>query len=605
MMLNFIDRVGEWNPQLFRELKGRLKPLNVLLAIASSLLLQFIVFLYQLGSYPGEKYSLTGKYCLLSPIYQQQRDQLYKQQSLLRNKLANYQQINISDPTVIPNLKAQIQQVETQLSEIRNQLYKTFCPPSEIDFQSWWRDHWEYSFLTFSVIFIFTLLVAGTYLLISDLAKEENKGTLNFIRLSPQTETSILTGKVLGVPSLIYLFVLTAIPFHFWAGHSANIASSYILGFYAILAACCGFFYSAALLFGLVNRSFTSFQPFLGSGGVLLFLVMTMAMADSSYNNEFNNPLAWLRIFSPWDMTNYLFPNLFNIHKGSPLQDFQFFYIPVGKNVASLIGFYLVNYGIAAYGLWQVIRRCFRNPDITILSKKQSYITTAFTQVMSLGFIMQESAARHDENIGFLIVLNTALILGLIFTLSPVRQNIQDWARYRHQNNSNQPLWQDVLFGEKSPSILAVGVNLIIAAIPLVIWIIALPKDLKLNSTEQSQALLGVALSVALMLIYASIAQLMLLVKNNKRYLWAVGIVGAVIALPPVILSVLRVSPNENPAVWLFSTFPWAAMEDAGISTIFMALCFDVLVVAALNWRLNKQIQVLGESATKALLAGR
>lgn len=46
MMLNFIDRVGEWNPQLFRELKGRLKPVNVLLAVISSLLLQLVVFLY-------------------------------------------------------------------------------------------------------------------------------------------------------------------------------------------------------------------------------------------------------------------------------------------------------------------------------------------------------------------------------------------------------------------------------------------------------------------------------------------------------------------------------------------------------------------------------
>ncbi|MEY2914882.1 MAG: hypothetical protein RLZZ184_4191, partial [Cyanobacteriota bacterium] len=28
MLLNFIDRVGELNPQLFRELKGRLKGFN-------------------------------------------------------------------------------------------------------------------------------------------------------------------------------------------------------------------------------------------------------------------------------------------------------------------------------------------------------------------------------------------------------------------------------------------------------------------------------------------------------------------------------------------------------------------------------------------------
>ncbi|WP_306297024.1 ABC transporter ATP-binding protein [Nostoc sp. C052] len=82
---------------------------------------------------------------------------------------------------------------------------------------NFWRDSWENIFLTLSVIFIFTLLFTGTYLLISDLAKEETCGTLNFIRLSPQSETSILTGKLLGVPSLIYLTILVAVPLHLWA----------------------------------------------------------------------------------------------------------------------------------------------------------------------------------------------------------------------------------------------------------------------------------------------------------------------------------------------------------------------------------------------------
>jgi hypothetical protein len=43
-----IDRLQEWNPQLFRELKGKLKFLNVVIAVTSSLLLQLVVFLYQL-----------------------------------------------------------------------------------------------------------------------------------------------------------------------------------------------------------------------------------------------------------------------------------------------------------------------------------------------------------------------------------------------------------------------------------------------------------------------------------------------------------------------------------------------------------------------------
>ena len=113
--------------------------------------------------------------------------------------------------------------------------------------QMWWRDHWEYIFLTLSAVFIFVLLVGGTYLLINNLAQEENRGTLNFIRLSPQSEKNILIGKMLGVPILVYIVTFAAFPLHFIAGRSANIATSYILFFYTILAASCIFFYSLAL----------------------------------------------------------------------------------------------------------------------------------------------------------------------------------------------------------------------------------------------------------------------------------------------------------------------------------------------------------------------
>ncbi|MEA5579624.1 ABC transporter permease subunit [Anabaena sp. UHCC 0451] len=605
MMLNFIDRVGEWNPQLFRELKGRFKPFNVLFAVVSSLLLQLVVFLFQLREYPGEEYSLRGSYCRLSTLYQQQEQQFYQQQSLLNQKLNNYRQIKLSDSSIIPNLQVQIQQVDTQLSNLRDQLSKGFCPPNEIEWQMWWRDHWEYIFLAFSVIFIFTLLVAGTYLLISDLAQEEHRGTLNFIRLSPQSETSILTGKILGVPSLIYLFVLIAIPLHFWAGHSANIASSYILSYYAVIAASCCFFYSAALLFSLVNRQFSSFQPWLGSGMVLLLLFMTMMMASSAYNNDFNNPGAWFRFFSPWDITAYLFPNLFRIYQGSPLDNFQFFYLPVGKNIASLTGFYLLNYGICTYGLWQAIKRSFGNPQTTILSKGQSYLFLAFVQVMFLGLMMQKLDARTEVIIAMLAVINAAFIFSLILVLSPVRQNIQDWARYRHQNNRNASLWEDLVWGEKSPAILAIAINLVIAAIPLFIWIAISHKDANISDLGQGKALLAVALSIGLMLIYASIAQLMLLMKNPKRYVWSVLTIGAAISLPPIILSVLGLNTYNHPHVWVFSTFPWGAIAQSNMTTIFMALLADLTVVALLNFQFNKQVRVLGESATKALLAGR
>ena len=604
MLVNFIDRVGELNPQLFRELKGRFKPFNIIIAMGSSLLLQLTVFLYQLREFPDENYYLRETYCTLGKVYQNQEQELYKQQSLLIQKITNYQQIQLSDNTIIPNLEAQLQQVGTDLSDLQSNLSKNICPLDKIDWQLWWRDHWEYTFLTLSVIFIFTLLVGGTYLLISDLAKEEQRGTLNFIRLSPQSETSILTGKILGVPSLIYLFVLTTIPLHLWAGHSAKIALSYIFSYYAVIAASCVFFYSVALIFGLVSRGFSSFQPWLGSGAVLLFLFMTMTMV-SSYGH-FNNPLTWIRFFSPWDITNYLFPNLFRSYKDSSIQQLQFFYLPIGENFITLIGFHLFNYGICSYGIWQAMKRCFRNTDSTILSKGQSYIFVAFTQVMFWGLTVGTVNEKYDLGIIFLIaLLNFALVLTLTIVLSPHRQIIQDWARYRHQNHRDKSVVQDLVFGEKSPAIVAIVINLLIATTPIIIWILFSSANFYDSGVDKNKVILAMVLALSLMLMYATIAQLMLLMKNPKRYVWTVGTIGVAMFLPSIILSVLGISPSQHPILWLFSTCPWAAIEYTQTTTIFMALLADFTVVALLNFQLNRQVKVLEKSATKALLTAR
>ncbi|MBD2517775.1 ABC transporter permease [Nostoc sp. FACHB-973] len=587
MMLNLIDKIGDANPQLLRELKGRLKFFNVAIAVATSLLLQLVVFLYQLRELPN-KYPLTGTYCLLRPIYEQRQREVYQQSN------------------------------QSIINEFSNFLSKNLCPENQINFQLWWRDHWEYIFLSLSVIFIFTLLVAGTYLLINDLAKEERRGTLNFIRLSPQSETSILTGKLLGVPSLIYLVVLAALPLHLWAGRSANIAFSYILSYYAIVVGSCIFFYSAALLFGLVTRWFSGFQPWLGSGTVLFFLFMTMIMA-SSYSNSLNNSGAWLRLFNPWDVTNYLFPNLFRVYNGSPVKSLQFFYIPLGTNVVSVVGFHLLNFGLCSYGIFQALKRCFRNPEASVINKGQSYLVVAFSQVMMWGFTLQDWTEVYnfnqqiERNFAFIALYDLILLFSLIAILSPHRQAVQDWARYRHQEvSSHKSVWWDLISSEKSPALVAIAINLTIVSIPWLVWISLtsfLDTDGNLSwaddTVDRLKLFLAVALSISMMLIYATVAQLILLLKTPKRSFWAIGTIGGVMFLPPMILEFIGMSSWKHPTIWLFSTFPWSAIQYSGATTIFMAFLAQLSVLTLLNFQLTKQVRLAGESATKALLAGR
>ena len=628
MMLNLIDQIGDWNPQLLRELKGRLKIFPVAISFIISLLGQLILFLFHFREFPDEKYSLIGQYCTVSKSYTQQQDALYQQINTLNTAISNFKITKASSTVSLVDLQTELKSANTKSQALSKYISENFCPTNQLDMQSWWREHWESIFLSLSVIFIFTLLVAGTYLLINNLANEERRGTLNFIRLSPQSEVNILTGKLLGVPILVYLVTLVAVPLHLYAGRSANIALSYIFSFYAVLVASCVFFYSAALLFGLVCRWFNSFQPWLGSGSVLIFLSMTMAIASSS-GTGFNNSMAWFRLFSPFDITNYLFPNLSHIYNGSPLKQLQFFYFPIGTNVSSLVGFHLLSYGLCSFGIWQGLKRCFRNPNAAVISKLQSYFLVAGFQVMMWGFTLQyvknycppnlvnqPSNCLYDvnsqigENFIWLGFCNSVLLLGLIAILSPHRQAVQDWARYRHQGVWKN-LLKDLIFGEKSIALVAMAINVAIAIIPLIVWIAVAPilnvhhnpSSLGFgNHIHRIHLVFALALFITLMMIYATIAQLMLMMKTSKRSLWAIGIVAAVMFLPPMILQFLTVDPSKNAGLWLFSSFPWAGVVYASTTTIFMALLTEFSILALLNFQLTKRVKLAGESATKALL---
>ncbi|MDJ0675834.1 MAG: ABC transporter permease subunit [Calothrix sp. MO_167.B42] len=625
MMHNLIDKIGDWNPQLRRELKGRLKVFYVAIAVIISLVGQLLLFLYQLQYFPGEKYSLTAKYCNLSQFYLNQPKPIYSQLSSLRNQLFNAKRAQ-ANPEFISNLQTQIDNLEAKKQSLPNFLRTNYCPTEQINLQMWWRDHWEYIFLTLSVVFIFVLLVGGTYLLISNLAQEEKRGTLDFIRLSPQSESSILIGKMLGVPVLIYILVLIALPLHLLAGRSANISTSYILTFDIILVACCIFFYSLALLFGLFSRWLSGFQPWLGAGAMLLFLIMTMQFAWQA--NYYNNAAVWLRLLSPFDMTKYLFPNVFSSYRGkSTLDELLFFYLPVGKTLFGLMAVNLLNYGFWNYWVWQGLKRRFRNPNTTLLSKKNSYFFVAGFQFIMWGFTLQHYAIRYrkfidqdkfkfdinkqiGENFPLIIFFNTLLLFGLIAILSPHRQAIQDWARYRYERFNS--FWKDIIWAEKSPAQVAILINLLLVTIPLFTWIIIAPAlnsygasktNFWIDDGNRIRIILGFLFLISLMMIYSTIVQRMLMMKTNKRSLWAVSTIGALMFLPPIVLGVLKIYPEKHPSVWLFSTFPWVGLEDSGMMAIFSALIIEIVVLVLLNFNLIKQIQLVGESASKASMS--
>lgn len=570
MQVNWIDRLGDWNPQLLRELKGRLKPLNLFIAGAISLLGQFLLFMYFQVQLPVPRegvVNVQNKYCIGSPVE-------YGAPKCLIDPFSNSFVIN---------------------------------------WQLWSMD----LFLLLSIISIFALLVAGTYLLISDLANEERRDTLNFVRLSPQSAQNILVGKMLGVPILLYILAVLAVPLHLWAGMTAQIPLSLILSFYGVLIAGCLFFYSAALLFSLISRWLGGFQAWLGSGTVLLFLAIARSYPIS------NNPIDWLSLFSPAAILSYLASatSLVADYPQSFLQKekLEMFFLPLGASTVATVSFIVLNYGLWTYWCWQGLQRRFHNPSKTIFSKRQSYLLVACFQVLSLGFAMQSgefdgsSPTSPEEQALFnnfccLLVFNVVLFLGLATALTPPRQTLQDWARYRRERQASssrksfwsQALEQNLIFGDKSPALEAIALNLIVTSTILVPWAV-----FGLSEQYKVRALLSLVITLNLILIYAAIAQLVLFLRTQKQALWVTGALSAVTILPPVILGLLSLEPMKMAGLWLFTPFAWLAVEYASGTTVFLAILAQWSIITLCTLQMTRQLRRSGESASKALFAGR
>lgn len=546
-MINWLDRVGDWNPQLLRELKGRLKSRNLLIAIAISFVGQFFLLLF---------------FQIQLPIGTQE-DHMY-----CTGNAVNY---------VLPNC-------------VRD-AFDNFV----INWQLWWLG----LFVLLSVIGIFALIVVGTYLLISDLAHEERRDTLNFIRLSPQASESILVGKLLGVPILLYLVAVLAVPLHLWAGLSAQIPLIRILSFYGVLIAACLCFYSAALLFSLVSSWLGGFQAWLGSGGVLILL------AIASFKPIKDSPFDWLNLFSPSLIIQYLVAatnlNLQSEFSRLSIGNLQWFSLPVGAGMVGVVSSLLLNYGLWTYWSWQALKRRFPNPSKTMLSKRQSYLLVACFEVVFLGFaVVSKRSNELLVNFQILLVINLLLFLSLIVVLTPGRQTLQDWARYRRQQAFSRNLWNrllmsDLVWGEKSPALVAIAINLAIASAILVPWIVFSQDYHKL------QVFLSLVISCNLTLIYAAITQLIMLMPFQKQFLWVIGTLGAVIGLPTVIVVFLFSDPSKIPGLWLVTPFAGFAIEYASATTVFLALLCQWSILTLLTLQITRQLRKAGESASKTL----
>jgi hypothetical protein len=577
MFANLLDRIGDWNPQLFRELKGRLKSRNAAIAVGISAIGQILTYLLFLTKYPG-RYDDFHRYCI---------------GQVPANWNGGYDPYNLSK------------------SQFCLRDGAGFLQPQVFNHELWWLD----LFTTLSFISIFALLVVGVYMLIADLSREERRGTIGFIRLSPQSTRNILMGKMLGVPALLYVAIAAMLPLHLWSAIAASLDISRVFSFYLVVAASCAFFYSAALLYGLVSASLGNFQAWVGSGTILMFVsFFSFRLLDSHEIPTFSLADLFLLLhpgsFLPYVVSSA--PHSLDIIGYLHVKEFaqlSWFELPIFHHSKTAIAFILANYAVGTYWIWQGLQRRFHNARATVISKRQSYFLSGSLVVAMMGFAVQDLAYSDSTeslfiNFNVLYVFLLLIGLGLTACLSPHRQTLQDWARYRHQTSTEaRSLWRDLVWGEQSPATLAIALNLVVTGSTILVAILMLPfREYRLAS------FLGLICTASIIVVYASIVQWILLMKSNKRGVWATAAIAAATFLPMLCFILFQIDPMGDSlyrGLWLLSATPAFVTEAIAVSTVGWTILSEWLAIALINIQLSRQLQRAGESATKALLEGR
>lgn len=560
MILNkWIDQMGDWNPQLFRELKGRLTLKSLGIVGVVSFLLQGLVYFSFIGSLPDVK-TQRNPYCTGTSL------------------------VNWGDG-------------QTPYSA-NDFCLKDVLGNVIINWHLWWSE----IFFTLSLAGFFILLLGGVYLLIQDLGKEEKIGTLNFVRLSPQSATAIATGKILGVPCLVYSFVAFALPLHFWAGFKGGIPVHLIGMFYGVIAACCLFFYSGAMLYAVVSQGGAALKAWLATGG-LFYVMGTSTMFVVHEHAHMRNLMDGIMLLNPLHILTYLTQatpvadKLFWFRYDS-LSDVTFFGVGLWHWAAIATVVHFVIYGIGTYWFAQAFKRKFHNHQTTLLSKKQSYILTALLTIFCLGFSVQVPLSTSGDHSAWILTFTSLAVCGvfylltLIAILSPAYQSIQDWSRYQHHSVKE---W---LFGERSPAFWAIIVNGGIAFVPLAIAALWL-----MEAEYKVPFLLGLVLQLLTVALLAIIAQRLLLKKDKRRAITTSAFVFGGIFLPLIFLAINTVNPTVTTVPWLWTIIPMIATRDTTIWAVMATILGQTAAIALMHKAVQIRLKQMGSSELQQLLA--
>jgi hypothetical protein len=550
---NIIEWLGEINPQLRRELKGRLNYRHISIAIGISGLVQGAIW-FLFNSQKG-----SVQYC-------------------------NNLDVAISDLMGI------------QPCSLMDEKYNI----------NWL---WSNLFGCLSWILALTLILGSVYLLIADSIEERKQGTLDCIRLSPQSPQTIFSGKILGVPSLLYLAIGVALPLHTWMGIQAGGSLQLIAAWDATIGAMWWLGASMAVCYGLLG------------GKQAILVTLGMAYPVVTIVSTLNTYLVGTLYRSTW---------LDNPHTMS------WFGLPVRS---SAVWFYAFGSGcclMASYWVWQAIERRYLDPTASVLSKYQSYLANLNFQLWLLGLALplghfariepsypgsgEEVKIRSHyfyylgDTLTAIAIASAIAICCLIPLLLPSKKALQEWSSQRHKlvTGSGRKLWQgdvmlDLIRGERSPAMLAIAINIGIAiGFCLTVVVVFLVADWRqgkpISALLWFRPIVTIFFAGSAILLYATIAHLSLLLKFKRRNLGIVAVLGGVMlwfGLP-------HVAPVGIAAVLLlFTPLPLAfeGLCNLAVETILATLGAQLALVWALNYLFDRRLRGSPQSRHRRLIA--
>ncbi|MEL6384943.1 MAG: hypothetical protein AAFQ89_21275 [Cyanobacteria bacterium J06626_18] len=462
-------------------------------------------------------------------------------------------------------------------------------------------------FQVLTLIIVLPLMGLGTFLLTSNLAEEKRRGTLNFLQMSPRSPLTILGGKLLGAPICLYLAVGLVLPLHWFVGLNAGYSMGHLLGFDVVLVAQTLVFYLAALVFSLSTGSVVllGLQPWLLAAGVVAFQCAVYFWVQHSlflwYEGTESLSIVWTLLFSPFTALGYMVPNADAATIGRNANIFMgIFRINFAEYVVLTLVHAFSWYALLGHGL----QRRFSNSTTTLLKRRFSYPLTLIFMAVALGLTsIPRAGSYYDGFVDALMITSFFCFLycmALILALSPARQTLKDWARFRQtQTQQRLSLWQDLIMSDTSSPVVAIVLNFLLMAFLYITWVLGyFAGEFFGDDIDGFIFFSCVALFIG-SLVFALLGnQTLLLLPRKKNWLWF-GAVSSISCLtfPTITFFVALLFSFRGYPDQILGMHPEVAAFALPLS--LMAITIPVLAVIH-----TRQIALVGRSDTQALLRG-